>query len=314
MRLSLAVAALLAYALLRRRGTLYRHPKAAPLHPVEPTDPALTSGSCEPVGDHFLDIRRAAALYSNIVAILAGFALTALVLVITLSASDPANTSAAAAAHVDDAVAYATELLGVGFIGCLMSSFLLAAIASESLLVAYLHRSMIYVSVSISLSTAVLLGGFQVLGYAFLPRSGHLFTVLVVAVVVIASIFVPAPLVDAVRTFRPLTPSELKAPHRPRNERDALRLAGVCAAIILVPLGAGVLWYFLHEGQAPPSDPAASIYLVSALVTVVASSLLAAATTVPRKDRDGRPGFLSTAMACVAIGATTGVLVATLPS
>ncbi len=158
------------------------------------------------------DVVKAAPSYSNVVGLLSGFALTAVVLAITVAGT----------AHLHDQqqfdVGFATTMFAVAFLGCLACAFSMASIAGEKNSPATLTCSML-VGSGIAVCFITVLVGFAALAHAFLPDSAPAFLAVCFVGVVIAPPFVWFPQWDIVRNF-----GEAPYPGPPRSTEEAKRL------------------------------------------------------------------------------------------
>lgn len=144
------------------------------------------------------DVVEAAGSYSNITGLVAGFALTAVVLIFTVAATadlDPAQ-------RLD--LGFATTLFTISFVGCLLCAYAFAALEGERSSVATLTYSMLIGS-GLSVCIVATLGGFEALAHAFLPESSLVFLIVCAVAATVAPPFVWFPQWDIVQSFGPPT-------------------------------------------------------------------------------------------------------------
>ena len=129
------------------------------------------------------DITRAAPGYSNVSGLLSGFALAAVVLVFTFAAtSGPSG-------HAKGDLGFATAVLALAFLGCLMSAFAFASLGGEKDSTQALASSMLFGS-AVAVSVVAVLDGLEALAHAFLPNAHGLFMAVAFAAALTVSPFV----------------------------------------------------------------------------------------------------------------------------
>lgn len=157
------------------------------------------------------DVVEAATDYSNVTGLVAGFALTAVVLSFTIAAT--ANLEASQ--KVD--LGFATTLFTLGFVGCLVCAYSFASLSGENSSVATLTQSML-VGSGLTVCIVAVLGGFEALARAFLPDSAVVFLVVCGAIATVAPPFVWFPQADVIQRYGPPAypgpPSSVAEAHR----------------------------------------------------------------------------------------------------
>jgi len=242
----------------------------------------------------FLDARKASEVYANIVAVLAGFALTSLILVVSVAATTrpPAET------HVR--LAYSTGLVGAGFIGCILAAFVLAALAAESAVVPHLYRSLIFIGVVIAVSATAFLAALEALAVSYVPDVAAVFVLVCGLSPVLASVCVAAPFIDAARMVG-------------ASEVGATTIAKQSVVASFAPMVVA-LAVRLAGGPLVVSDRSLVIGLASIhLVAIAVFTLMAAAASMPRDRSNGGPRPSDVVGSCLAIGTLAAVVLATLP-
>lgn len=142
------------------------------------------------------DVVKATSDFSNITGLVAGFALTAVVLAFTIAAT----------AHLDASqrieLGFAATLFALGFVGCLVCAYSFASLSGETSSVATLTQSML-VGSGLTVCIVAVLGGFEALARAFLPDAAIVFLVVCGTIAMVAPPFVwfptPTPCVDSAR-------------------------------------------------------------------------------------------------------------------
>lgn len=235
----------------------------------------------------------AAPSHSNITGLLAGFALTAVVLILTLVAT----------AHLSSFqrhdLPFPAYLFAIGFLGGLLSAYALGSLSGEQETAGTMTAAVLTAS-GASVSLMCVLGGFASLARLFLPEAANAFIGLCIVAGLIAPIFVFFPLWDTVRNF-----GETAAPGRPRDAAHAARvigwLWGLCAVGPIAGLGVREL------GSGASSHTADAMFAVVALafiaVTIIAGMLLTIS--------EGDEGRLTIRWAAV-VAATEAVIIAAL--
>jgi hypothetical protein len=192
------------------------------------------------------DVVKAAPAYSAVAGLISGFALAAVVLVLTVAAS-------ARLTHAQEiSLGFATSLFALGFIGCLLCSFSFASLGGEGNSPATMTDSML-VGSGLLISLLAVLGGFQALAQAFLPESEVVFIAVLALTATLGPLFVWFPHWDIVQRFGP---SHHEGP--PRSTAEARRLILHACLLGLVAAGAGVA---LHYSKVL-GDPTRWEYLV----------------------------------------------------
>lgn len=233
----------------------------------------------------------AAPAHSNITGLLAGFALTAVVLILTLVAT----------AHLTPTqrhdLPFPAYLFAIGFLGGLLSAYALGSLSGEHETVATMTAAVLTAS-GASVSLMSVLGGFASLARLFLPDAAVAFIGLCIVAGLVAPIFVFFPLWDTVRNFGGTT-----AAGRPRDETHATKvirwLWALCAIGPLAGLGIRAL------GSGGSNHAADTVFAVLALVfiavTVIAGMLLTTA--------EGDAGRLTIKSAAI-VAASQAILIA----
>lgn len=140
------------------------------------------------------DVVKAAPSYSAVAGLISGFALAAVVLVLTVAAS-------AELEHLQEIyLGFATSLFALGFIGCLLCAISFASLGGEDNSPATMTDSML-VGSALLVSLLAVLGGFQALAQAFLPESEVVFMAVLVLTATIGPLFVWFPHWDIVQRF-----------------------------------------------------------------------------------------------------------------
>lgn len=158
------------------------------------------------------DVVKSASDYSNVTGLVAGFALTAVVLAFTIAATADLQASQ----KID--LGFATTLFALGFVGCLLCAYSFASLRGERRSVATLTHSML-VGSGLSVCIVAVLGGFEALARAFLPDSAVVFLVVCAAVAAAAPPFIWFPQMDIVQTYGPPT-----YPGPPQSKGEATHL------------------------------------------------------------------------------------------
>jgi hypothetical protein len=157
--------------------------------------------------------------------LVAGFALTAVVLAFTIAATAELKPEQ----RID--LGFATTLFALGFVGCLICAYSFASLRGEQSSVATLTHSML-VGSGLSVCVVAVLGGFEALARAFLPDSAVVFLVVCAAVASVAPAFVWFPQMDIIQNYGPSP-----YPGPPESKREAailifrLFLVGVASAV-----------------------------------------------------------------------------------
>lgn len=149
-----------------------------------------------PEGFPGYDVVKAATDYSNVTGLVAGFALTAVVLAFTIAATADLEASQ----KVD--LGFATTLFALGFVGCLVCAYSFASLSGENSSVSTLTQSML-VGSALTICILAVLGGFEALARAFLPDSAVVFLVVCGAFATVAPPFVWFPQADVVQRYGP---------------------------------------------------------------------------------------------------------------
>lgn len=184
----------------------------------------------------------AAPAHSNITGLLAGFALTAVVLILTLVATAHLTV---VQRHDLPLPAY---LFAIGFLGGLLSAYALGSLAGELETAATMTAAVLTAS-GASISLMCVLGGFASLARLFLPDAAVAFIGLCIVAGLIAPIFVFFPLWDTVRNF-----GETDAPGCPAMRLMLPVLSGGCGSF--VRLGPSLAWaYGPSETREPATQP-----------------------------------------------------------
>jgi hypothetical protein len=160
------------------------------------------------------DVVKAASDYSNVTGLVAGFALTAVVLAFTIAATADLMPDQ----KID--LGFATSLFALGFVGCLLCAYSFASLRGERTSVATLTQSML-VGSGLSVCIVAVLGGFEALARAFLSDSAVVFLGVCVAVAAAAPAFVWFPQMDIVQKYGP---SPYPGPPRSKDEAGRLIL------------------------------------------------------------------------------------------
>lgn len=180
------------------------------------------------------DVVKAATDYSNITGLVAGFALTAVVLAFTIAATADLEVSQ----KVD--LGFASTLFALGFVGCLVCAYSFASLSGENSSVATLTQSML-VGSGLTVCIVAVLGGFEALARAFLPDSAVVFLVVCGAVAAVAPPFVWFPQADIVQRFGPPAyegpPASVAEAHRLMLSFFFVGLASAVGGIAVQQLG-----------------------------------------------------------------------------
>jgi hypothetical protein len=206
----------------------------------ELTSPEVATVAASPLGEADsplrenalgYDVVKAAPAYSAIAGLVSGFALAAVVLVLTVAASEPLKPPQ------NVYLGFATSLFALGFIGCLLCSFSFASLGGETNSPATLTDSML-VGSGLLISVIAVLGGFQALAQAFLPESEVVFMAVLALTAGLGPLFVWFPHWDIVQRFGA---SLHKGP--PRSTQEARELI---LRLCLLGLGAAACGLALH--------------------------------------------------------------------
>lgn len=187
------------------------------------------TGSANNLGDQEgypgYDVVKASSDYSNVTGLVAGFALTAVVLAFTIAATADLMPDQ----RID--LGFATTLFALGFVGCLICAYSFASLRGEQSSVATLTHSML-VGSGLSVCVVAVLGGFEALARAFLPEAAVVFLVVCSAVAAVAPAFVWFPQLDIIQRY-----GSPAYPGPPASKREAtvlllrLFLLGIAAAV-----------------------------------------------------------------------------------
>ncbi len=247
------------------------------------------------------DIRIAAASYSNISALLAGFAFTAITLVITLIASSPRPP-----AHDElRSIEFAIGLFGVSFVGNTAGSFAYAALSGGKLLTPRMFGAGYIQGITASVGACSVFGGMSVLAGEFLP-SRQIAVLFGVATLVggTAAVFLMSwNASDTLRTCGP--PNRLRHPTTPRTEADievveALESRRALEAVALM-WALSVPAFFVPVSRSYPAIQQAWVALGGLIA--LGACLGSIAYSNPRGTSDGRlsMGFSRTMQLIVAL-------------
>jgi len=235
----------------------------------------------------------AAPSHSNITGLLAGFALTAVVLILTLVATAPLTE---VQRHDLPFPAY---LFAIGFLGGLLCAFAMGSLAGEPETPGAMTSAVLTAS-GASVSLMCILGGFASLASLFLPDADTAFLGLCMVAGLVAPIFVFFPLWDTVRNF-----GGTDLPGPPHDEAQAAqviwRLCVFSAISPFIGLGLRALGGN-HLGHT--ADTVFAVVALLFVATVVIAGMLL--TTA-----QGDAGRLSIRRAWL-VGAAHAVLVAAL--
>lgn len=123
-----------------------------------------------PIGpdEGMYDARQGATAYAPIVGAFGALAVTAIVVVFTVSSSKQAP---------EPMVALCTGLLVIGVFGSLLGSFGLAALGAEKDPTANVAPAIMFVAIPVVLSIVAIFGAFEVLAAIYIPESKTLFAV-----------------------------------------------------------------------------------------------------------------------------------------
>jgi hypothetical protein len=166
-------------------------------------------------------VTKAAPSYSNVTGLLSGFALTAVVLSITMAG--PGDLSSTE--QID--VGFASAMFVVAFLGCLLCAYSMGSLAGEKDSPATFTCALLNGS-AISVGLIAALVGFAGLSGAFLPEAAAMFLAVSLVAIAVAPPFVFSPQWDIVMVFDP--PDE---PGPPQNSAAA-------KALVIGPAGLGV--------------------------------------------------------------------------
>jgi hypothetical protein len=206
------------------------------------------------------DVVKAAPSYSAVAGLVSGFALAAVVLVLTVAASAEVKPPQ------DVYLGFATSLFALGFVGCLLSSFSFASLGGETNSPATITDS-ILVGSGLLISVIAVLGGFQALAKAFLPDSEVVFMAVLALTASLGPLFVWFPHWDIVQRFGV---SIHKGPPRSTAEAETLIFR-----LSLLGLGAAACGVALHcSGLLGP--PKRWAYLVLTFTGLIYTGLMAA--------------------------------------
>jgi len=235
----------------------------------------------------------AAPSHSNITGLLAGFALTAVVLILTLVATTPLTE---VQRHDLPFPAY---LFAVGFLGGLLCAFAMGSLAGEPESPSAMTSAVLTAS-GASLSLMCVLGGFASLASLFLPDADTAFIGLCMVAGLVAPIFVFFPLWDTVRNF-----GGTNLPGPPRDEAEAAQVIRRLCAF-------SALWPFIGLelralGANRLGHTADTAFAVVALLFVAAVVIAGMLLTIAQGDA----GRLSIRRAWI-VGAAHAMLIAAL--
>lgn len=175
-----------------------------------------TVAQATPDNESPYDVTKAAGGYANVTGLVSTFALAAVVLIFLIAAT--AAKSPTKAQYTD--MSFATILFAVGFLGCLLGAFSFSGLSASPHGAASLGTSMLVAS-AVAVCLLAILGGFEALSRAFLPRAATVFTVLCAITASLSPVFVWFALFNIAVEF-PL-------PHAPREE---VRPNGVKARVL----------------------------------------------------------------------------------
>jgi hypothetical protein len=140
------------------------------------------------------DVVKAAPAYSSATGLVSGFALAAVVLVLTVAASSDLSETQRLY------LGFATSLFALGFVGCLFCAFAFASLGGEVTSPATLTYSML-VGSGVLISLVAVLGGFEALARAFLPDSTVVFVAVAALTAAVSPLFVWFPHWDIIQRF-----------------------------------------------------------------------------------------------------------------
>ena len=126
------------------------------------------------------DLRKVVPTTASILGTVGGFAVTAIVVVLTVAPSDNPPP---------DLLALASGLLALSLIGCLTGAFSLASLAAEKELTVNLTAAGMYMSVGPTIGVVATLTAFQVLASMYIPDSKGLFATMAMLVGVGGAVF-----------------------------------------------------------------------------------------------------------------------------
>ncbi len=191
-------------------------------------------------GNPGYDIVAAAPAYSNITGLVAGLALTAVVLAFTI-----AGTAGNLGPDQKVDLGFATTLFTLGFVGCLLCAYAFASLGGEKSSVATLSDSML-VGSGLSICIVAILGGFEALAAAFLEDAALVFLTVSAVFACVAQLFVWFPHWDTVQLYGP---PDYPGPPQTRSAAGWLVVELFAAGVLWV--GAGVLLHFLDPWGEP---------------------------------------------------------------
>ncbi|MGN6587510.1 MAG: hypothetical protein ACTHKT_08585 [Solirubrobacterales bacterium] len=172
------------------------------------------------------DVVKAAPAYSNTTGLVSGFALAAVVLVLTIAATVHGLNQEQ---KID--LGFATSLFALGFVGCLLCAYSFASLGGEETSPATMTYSMLIGS-AVFISVIAVLGGFEALAQAFLEESALVFEVFTAVSASVAPLFIWIPQWDIVQRF---DAPAYDGPPRSINEAQRLVVLvwvlGVAAAV-----------------------------------------------------------------------------------
>ena len=178
------------------------------------------------------DIRLAAPAYAGVMGSVAGFVVTAVVVVFTVT---PPHV------HPAKLIGLATGLLVLGLIGCLVGAFTIAALSGERRLTANLPASALYSGAAAAVGFVAVISAFEVLATVYLPSSKSLFAMITGASAFVACFFVAMGVGDAYAAGA-TQPQPHKTPWI-KTQRQGYRWGLVLSVASSVPILVGIGLY-----------------------------------------------------------------------
>ena len=216
---------LMAWVLVAR----YLVEKKPPQRPSNAQESSLQSplDLTEPPAQGY-DVRRGAAAYAPIIGGLAGFVVTAVVLVFETVASH----------HGEAPILFGrvTSLLVLGLIACLLGAFAFAAIGAEWEPTADLPAASLYAGSATAIGAVAIMAAFEALAAIYLQETKPLFVLMTAGAAIVATVLVVLVLGDAWS----LAPSH----HWLGDQEKAFRAAIAASILAVIPLVAGTGLYF----------------------------------------------------------------------
>lgn len=248
-----------------------------------------------------VDPSKAAGAVASILGTVAGFVVTAVVLLITIL-----TTSAKEFLPRPQVLEYSAGLLTLSLLGCLLGAFAFAALSGEEKPTTNHQAAGVWSGAGAAVSIVSGIAAFEVLSYQYLPGSKTLFAIVCAVAGAVITGLISLALVNARREAEP----EPTPPVQRRSNLE-LWLSGWPFGFVLIFLG--LLYFFVRSSQGTPSGGGIEAILFTGIGLVCVAPAFASVRALRRAPDELSLGQWEMRIAQVLAGGYLGVIVALLP-